>query len=86
MSKRMTLEEFINKSNKVHDNKFDYSSTKQFKNQKDKVKIICPEHGKIEVNVGNHLQGSDCMHCSGNTKRNTKSFLMELDTKQSTLV
>ena len=44
MSKRMSLEEFIDKSNKVHQNKFDYSSTKQFKSQRDKVKIICPQH------------------------------------------
>jgi superfamily II DNA or RNA helicase len=75
----MTLEEFINKSNKVHDNKFDYSITEQFKNQNDKVFINCPKHGKIEVNVGNHLNGSDCMRCTGNTKRNTKSFILELD-------
>ena len=69
MSKRMTLEEFIDKSNKVHQNIFDYSITEQFKSQKDKVKVLCPIHGEIEVNVHNHLQGSDCMDCSGNTIR-----------------
>ena len=42
---------------KVHQNKFDYSSTKQFKSQRDKVKIICPHHGEIKTyNVGNHLE------------------------------
>jgi len=81
MSRRMLLQEFIDKSNIVHNNKFDYSITEQFKSQRDKVKILCPIHGKIEVNVGNHLQGSDCMDCSGNTKRNTKSFLVELESK-----
>ena len=81
MSKRMSLEEFIDKANKVHQNKFDYSSTKQFKSQRDKVKIICPQHGEIEVNVGNHLGGSGCKYCSGNVKRDTKSFLQELETK-----
>ena len=64
MSRRMLLQEFINKSNIVHNNKFDYSITKQFKSQMDKVKILCPIHGKIEVSVHNHLQGSDCMDCS----------------------
>ena len=77
----MTLTEFIDKSNVIHNNKFDYSITEQFKSQNDKVSIFCPIHGKIEVNVGNHLKGSDCMECSGNTKRNTKSFLLELDRK-----
>ena len=77
----MLLQEFIDKSNIVHNNKFDYSITKQFKSQRDKVKILCPIHGKIEVSVHNHLQGSDCMDCSGNTKRNTKSFLVELESK-----
>jgi hypothetical protein len=77
----MSLEEFIHKSKKVHQNKFDYSSTKQFKSQRDKVKIICPQHGEIEVNVGNHLGGSGCKYCSGNIKRDTKSFLQELKTK-----
>ena len=77
----MSLEEFIEKSNIIHNNKFDYSNTKQFKSQKDKVTIKCPNHGEIIVNVHNHLNGSDCMDCSGNTKRNTKSFLVELESK-----
>ena len=81
MSRRMLLQEFIDKSNIEHKNKFDYSITEQFKNQSDKVFIKCPIHGKIEVNVGNHLNGSDCMDCSGNTKRNTKSFIEELEVK-----
>jgi len=55
MSRRMLLQEFIDKSNIVHNNKFDYSITEQFKSQRDKVKILCPIHGEIEVNVHNHL-------------------------------
>ena len=78
MSKRMSLEEFIEKSNIKHNNKFDYSISKQFKSQHEKVKIVCPIHGELEVNVGNHLQGSGCKHCSGNVKRDTESFLQEL--------
>ena len=78
----MTLTEFIEKSNKVYNNKYDYSITKQFKSQREKVLIKCPEHGKIEVIVGNHLIGkSGCRYCSGNVKRDTKSFLMELESK-----
>ena len=72
----MSLEEFIETSSSVYQNKYDYSITKQFKSQRDKVFIKCPEHGITEVIVGNHLIGkSGCTYCSGNTKRNTKSFL-----------
>ena len=82
MSKRMSLEEFIETSSSVYQNKYDYSITKQFKSQRDKVFIKCPEHGITEVIVGNHLIGkSGCTYCSGNIKRDTESFLKELENK-----
>lgn len=78
----MLLEEFIERSKIIYNDKYDYSKTQQFKNQKDRVTIICPEHGEIEVIVGNHLNGkSGCRYCSGNIKRDTKSFLKELKGK-----
>ena len=55
----MTLEEFIVKANKKHNNKFDYSEAVQFKSRLDKVTIICPKGHKNDVQVGNHLGGSD---------------------------
>ena len=39
----MTIEEFIERANKKHNNKFDYSKAVQFKSQRDKVTIICPK-------------------------------------------
>ena len=78
----MLLEEFIERSKIIYNDKYDYSKTQQFNNQKDRVTIICPEHGEIEVIVGNHLKGkSGCRYCSGNIKRDTKSFLKELKGK-----
>jgi len=53
MSKRMLLQEFIEKSNIKHKNKFDYSITEQFKNQSDKVFIKCPVHGKNIIRMSN---------------------------------
>ena len=79
MSKRMTLAEFISRANKKHNNKFNYSKSVQFKNQMDKVIVICPDHGEKLVLVGNHLGGSGCNECSGNIKRTTQSFLRELN-------
>ncbi|MBT7896183.1 MAG: hypothetical protein HN564_04215, partial [Flavobacteriales bacterium] len=74
----MTLEEFIAKANKKHKNKFDYSQAVQFKNQLDKVTIICPKGHKNDVQVGNHLGGSGCPDCAQNRKKTTEEFLNEL--------
>lgn len=41
------LEDFVNKSNTIHNNFYDYSLV-EYKNNKLKVKIICPIHGTFE--------------------------------------
>ena len=81
MSRKMTLEEFIKRAGKKHNYKYDYSKTKDFKNQRDKVIIICPDHGDKLVNVHNHLGGSGCNECANNVARTSESFLKELDKK-----
>jgi hypothetical protein len=42
----MNKEEFIEKAKRVHGNKYDYSKVELTK-VKDKVTIICPEHGEF---------------------------------------
>ena len=42
----MNTEEFINKANKVHNGKYDYSKV-EYVNAKTKICIICPEHGEF---------------------------------------
>jgi hypothetical protein len=44
MSKPLTKEQFIEKSNKIHNNKYEYSLV-EYKNKRTKVKIICSIHG-----------------------------------------
>jgi hypothetical protein len=62
--------DFIDKSNKIHNNKYDYSLS-EYKNNKSKVKVICPIHGEFKQKVSNHLSGSGCMKCKiENTKNN----------------
>ena len=58
----MTKDEFIKKANEVHGNKYDYSKV-DFKYQKDKVCIICPEHGEFWQRVYCHLKGQGCQKC-----------------------
>jgi hypothetical protein len=65
--------EFIRRANVKHDNKYDYSLT-DYKNSRDKIKIICPIHGVFEQMPYNHLQGKGCHFCSRNQKSNYENF------------
>ena len=56
---------FIEKANKIHKNKFCYDKV-NFNTNKDKVCIICPEHGEFWQRVDHHLQGFGCSKCSKN--------------------
>ena len=53
---KITLCEFIKRSQKTHNNKYDYSKV-FFNNTEDKVCIICPEHGEFFQTPHSHLQG-----------------------------
>jgi len=61
---KKTNKEFINKAQKIHGNKYDYSLT-EYINARTKVKIICPEHGIFEQNASSHIRGRGCIKCSG---------------------
>jgi len=55
--KGLTTEEFIEKSQKVHGDKYDYSNV-EYKKCDTKVKIICEIHGEFKQRASSHLQGS----------------------------
>lgn len=63
MAKRLTIEEFIEKANKIHKNKYDYSKT-VYVRSRDKVKIVCPTHGIFEQRASSHLEGFGCPSCA----------------------
>jgi hypothetical protein len=59
----MWLEKFIEKSNIVHDNKYDYSES-DYVNSYTKVKIICPKHGIFFQAPQDHIHSkSGCPSC-----------------------
>ena len=62
MGKKLNTEKFIILSNSIHNNKFDYSLV-DYKNNKTKVKIICPKHGVFEQIPQSHIRGSECLSC-----------------------
>lgn len=61
---RTTKEEFIKKSNEIHNFKFDYSLVHDFKRLDEYLTIICPKHGEYKQNGYSHIRGSDCEKCS----------------------
>lgn len=67
-------EEFIKKSNIVHNNIYDYSKVK-YKNTDTKVVIACKKHGEFLQTPYIHLRGSGCPKCYGNVKLTTSEFV-----------
>ena len=81
---KLTLEEFIKKSIKIHDNKYDYSLVEYVKGRIN-VKIICPIHGVFEQKPCNHLIGYGCQICGqekvANDQRSTTEEFIEKSRK-----
>ena len=78
-NKTLTNKEFINKAQKIHNNKYDYSKT-NYINTYTKVSIICPKHGEFYQTPKNHLKGCGCSKCksdkiSNRFISNTKDFI-----------
>jgi hypothetical protein len=79
---RMSQDEFIRRSNIVHDFFYDYSKV-IYKNNRTKVEIICPLHGSFWQRPCAHLcKHKGCIKCGNkrsNTDRtsNTPEFIMK---------
>ena len=72
--KKLTTQQFINKANQIHNNKYDYSKV-NYINAKTKIIIICKRHNEFIQNPGNHLFGNGCSKCVNNIKYTTKEFI-----------
>ncbi len=65
---------FLEKSKKIHNEKYDYSLV-QYINAHTKVKIICKIHGIFEQKPDAHIRNHGCKLCNGGTKYNNKDFI-----------
>jgi hypothetical protein len=65
--------EFIEKSIKVHNDKYDYSKV-NYINSKTKVLIVCKKHGDFEQNPYNHMYGMGCPICGKEKSHNTQRY------------
>ena len=83
MSHKLTLEEFINRANILHEGLYDYSKA-IYINNRTKVEIICPTHGPFYQTPNHHLQGHACKECGwlkigANFVSNLREFLRKAE-------
>lgn len=69
----ITTEEFIEKAQQIHNNKYNYSNIK-YTGSHDKIKIICPIHGEFEQEARKHLDGHGCPKCGFENTKNKQSY------------
>jgi hypothetical protein len=62
-SKKSNTNQFINKSKEIHGDKYDYSKV-EYKNAREKIKIICKIHGEFLQTPNSHLRRKGCRKCS----------------------
>ena len=80
MSKKLSFEEFVEKSNKTHENNDLIYDESSFNGSHQKVRIICPKHGEFWQIAKDHMNGQGCPICgrekSGLQRRsNTEKFI-----------
>ena len=71
---KSNTEEFILKAKEKYGDIYDYSKV-NYTGNKNKVTIICPEHGEWNVTPNNFLRGSRCPGCFGTPKLTTEEFI-----------
>ena len=85
MSKKLTTSQFIEKSNELHNFKFDYSKV-EYKDNHSKVIIICPIHKEFEQRPLSHLSGIGCKSCGIDKRAKNKAFNNESFINKANLV
>ena len=68
----MSKDEFIKRSQEIHNDKYDYSKV-EYVNNNTKVCIICPEHGEFYQIPMSHLKGNRCPECGNISRSKTRT-------------
>lgn len=73
-SKTYSKNDFVNKANQVHDNKYSYTKT-VYKASQTKLLVTCPKHGDFEQLPYSHLNGHGCPKCGANGGGSINTFI-----------
>jgi very-short-patch-repair endonuclease len=74
---KFNLLEFIDKANKIHNNKYDYSKVEYINNRR-QITIICKEHGDFSQIPFVHLLNHGCPSCINKTEFKFYTKMKEL--------
>jgi hypothetical protein len=74
---KLPIPKIIERANKIHNNRYDYSLFTKYTNQKTIIDIICPIHGIFQQKINNHLNGKGCKYCANNIKKTNQKFINE---------
>lgn len=78
---KITTSEFVEKCNKIHNYKYDYSNV-SYINNSTKVEIICPNHGNFIQQPLHHLNGVECPKCKTSKGENkVRMYLLSKNIK-----
>ncbi len=69
MIRKLTTDEFVTKSDKIHNNFYDYKLFEYINNSTKSI-IICPIHGSFEQRPADHMRGQGCKKCYYERKHN----------------
>jgi len=83
--RKLSIDEFIKRSKKIHGDKYDYSKV-EYNCITDKICIICPEHGEFWQQVESHLQGYGCQKCANEKTHKMQTKTLEEFVEQARLI
>lgn len=72
-SSKISKDDFVERCNKVHGNKYDYTET-VIDGLRGKTTIICPKHGRFRQIPYDHLHGHGCPSCSVSLSKNEEEL------------
>lgn len=73
-SNKLDIDKFVNRSNLIHQNKYDYTKF-EYVNNYTKSIIICDKHGYFLQTPSKHLDGQGCTICSNTSKSKGEEFI-----------
>lgn len=74
--RKLTTEEFIERSKDIHGDRYDYSLV-EYINGNGSVIIICEKHGEFKQRADGHLRGKNCLKCYHDSKKLTTEEFVE---------
>ena len=77
-NKKLTLEQSILRSNKTHNNLYDYS-TSFYINNYTKIEIVCSVHGSFFQTPNFHMLGQGCPSCKKSLMENYISKILDMN-------